>query len=125
MNVKVFNLALGVNKARFFLRNELCECECTLNQSVCSLKQKWNRAECWCECKELDDWGSCKNDFMQNHRTCDCELNKICKVDEYLDIKNCSCENRLFSKLTLECEDEILNAMETIIEDKNVSCEKN
>ena len=62
---------------------------------------------------------------MQNPRTCDCELNKICKVDEYLDIKNCSCENRLFSKLTLECEDEILNAMETIIEDKNVSCEKN
>ena len=62
---------------------------------------------------------------MQNPRTCDCELNKVCKADEYLDIKNCSCENCLFSKLTLECEDEILNAMETIIEDKNVSCEKN
>ena len=30
---------------------------------------------------------------------CDCEYNKACKIDEYLDIKNCSCEKRLIGKL--------------------------
>ena len=46
---------------------------------------------------------------MRNRSTGDCECNKACKIDEYLDIKNCSCERRLISKLVLQCEDEILN----------------
>ena len=49
--------------------------------------QKWNHNECWCECKKLDDWGPCKNDYMRNPRTCDCECNKACKIDEYLNVK--------------------------------------
>ena len=28
--------------------------------------------------------------------TSDCKCNKASKIDEYLDIKNCSCEKRLF-----------------------------
>ena len=44
---------------------------------------------------------------MWNPSTCDCECNKACKIDEYLDIKNCSCEKCLIGKLLLECEDEI------------------
>ena len=44
--------------------------------------------KCRCECKELDDWGSCKNDYMWNPTTCDCEFNKAYKIDEYLDIKS-------------------------------------
>ena len=48
-----------------------------------------------------------------------------CKIDEYLDVKNCFWEKRLFGKLVLECEDEILNTTETWLEDKNLSCEKN
>ena len=39
-----------------------------------------------CECKGLDDYDSSKNDHIYNPRTCDCECNKACKVDEYLDI---------------------------------------
>ena len=27
---------------------------------------------------------------MWNPSMCDCECNKACKIDEYLDIKNCS-----------------------------------
>ena len=61
-----------------------------------------------CECKELDDSGSGKNDCMWNSSTCDCGCNKACKIVEYLDIKNCSSKKGLFGKLVLECEDEIL-----------------
>ena len=36
---------------------------------------------------------------MWNYSMCDCECNKACKIDEYLDIKNCSSEKRLIGKL--------------------------
>ena len=47
---------------------------------------------------------------MWNLSICGCECNKACKIDEYLVIKNCSCEKRLIEKLLLEYEDKILNA---------------
>ena len=50
--------------------------------------------------------------------------NKACKIDEYLDIKNCSCHDRIFGKLVLACKDEILNTTETSIVDKKVTCEE-
>lgn len=43
-----------------------------------------------CECKELNDWISCKDGYMWNRSTCDCQINKVCKIDDYLDIKNFS-----------------------------------
>ena len=49
---------------------------------------------------------------------CDCECCKTCKIDEYLDIKNCSCKKRFFGKLELVCDDEILNTTETSLDDK-------
>ena len=61
---------------------------------------------------------------MWNSSICDFECNKACKIDNYLGIKNCSCEKRLISKLVLECEDEILNATENSIDDKKVTCKK-
>ena len=51
---------------------------------------------------------------------CDCECNKICKNDEYVDMKNRSFVKYLVSKLVLECEDEILNTTETF--NKKVKC---
>ena len=53
-----------------------------------------------------------------NPSTFDCECNKSCKIDEYLDIKNCSCKKQLISKLVLECEDAVLNTTETYPDDK-------
>ena len=35
---------------------------------------------------------------MLNSSKCDCECNKAYKIDEYLNIKNCSCEKRLYGK---------------------------
>ena len=54
-----------------------------------------------------------------NPSTCNCECNKACKPDEYLDIKNCSSEKSLISKLVLECQDEILNTTEILLNHKN------
>ena len=76
------------------MKHQSCERKCGLNKTVCNSKQKWDHNEYWCECKELDDWGSCKNDYMWNPSMCDCEYNKACKSDEYLDIKNYSWEKR-------------------------------
>ena len=49
---------------------------------------------------------------------------EVCKIDEYLDIKNCTCEKRLTGKLLLECEYEVLNTIETLLYDKKVACAK-
>ena len=56
---------------------------------------------------------------------CDSESNKACKIEEYLDTKNCSYEKLLFGKLVLACEDEILNTIETSLDDKKVTCKEN
>ena len=84
----------------------------------CNSKQKWNHDEYQCECTELNDWGSCKNGYIWNPSTCDCECNKACNINDYLDINNCSCEKRLIGKLDLACEDEILNTTETSLDEK-------
>ena len=107
--MKVFKLMWGVNETRRLLQYKLCECKCDLNESVCNSKQKWNYDEFQCECKELDNQSSCKTDYMWNPSTCDCERNKTCKIDEYLDIKNCSWEKHC--KLVLACENEILKVV--------------
>ena len=94
MNVKVFYLMSGVNETRFLVQHESCECKCGLNESVCNSKQKWDYDECRCECKELNNWGFCEKYYMWNLSACDCGCNKGRRIDEYLDIKNCSCEKR-------------------------------
>ena len=43
------------------------------------------------------------------------------KLTNILDIKNYLCKNRLFGKLVLSCEDEILNTTETSLNDKKVN----
>ena len=59
---------------------ESCECKCKLNESVCNSKQKWNHDGCRCECKQLYDSSSYKDDFMCNPSTYDCECNKACEI---------------------------------------------
>ena len=41
------------------------------------MESQWSRNEY----KELNDWGGCKNDYIWNPGTCDCEYNKACKID--------------------------------------------
>ena len=62
---------------------------------------------------------------MWNPSTCNCECNKACKINEYLDIKNYSCEKRLIGKLVLLHGDKILNTTENSLDYKKVTFEKN
>ena len=48
---------------------------------------------------------------MWSSTTCDCECDKKCKIDKYLDTKDCSYKKVLPVKLVLEYEDEILNIL--------------
>ena len=68
---------LRVNETRSLVQHEWYECKCGLSESVCNSKQKWNHDKCGCECKELGDWGSCKDYYMWNPSTCNCECNKV------------------------------------------------
>ena len=51
---------------------------------------------------------------MWNPSACDCECNKACKIEKYIDIKNCLCKKRLIGKLVLECVDKMLNTIKTL-----------
>ena len=63
-------------------------------ENICNSKQKWNHGGCWCVRKELNDRGSCKNDYMWNPSTCNFECNKASEIDEYSNSKNGSCKKR-------------------------------
>ena len=76
-------------------------------EKKCISKQKQNLDECQCECKEIDYSSSSVDDYMWNPSSSDGKV----KLMKYLDIKNCSCEKRLFGKLVTTCEDQILNTM--------------
>ena len=62
---------------------------------------------------------------MWNLSTCHCKDNNACKIDEYLDIKNCSCKKCVIGKLVLAYIDETINITETPLSDEKVTCEKN
>ena len=112
MNIKVSNLMLETNETKFLVQHESCECKCRLNENVCNYKQTWNREECQCENKELNDWIFCKN------VTCETLLHVILSVEKHAElvsiyilkivhVKKCT-----FGKLLLACEAETLNATE-------------
>ena len=46
-------------------------------------------------------------DYMWNPNTSVYECIKACKVDEYLNIKNCLYKKHLFGKLALACEEKL------------------
>ena len=63
MNVKVFNLMSRTNETHQIEWNETGKCNCRLDASVCNKKQRWNKDECRCECKELVDNDICDTGF--------------------------------------------------------------
>ena len=101
--------------------HETCKCEYRLNASVCNNKQRWNDDK-WCECKELIDKGVCDKGYIWNPSNCECECDKSCDFDEYLDYENCKCRKRLIDKLVDECTEtveEVKPAIITLAENEN------
>ena len=44
-----------------------------------------------------------KNYVIWNPSNCECECEKSCGIDQYLDYKNCVCRNSIVDKLVEEC----------------------
>ena len=55
------------------------------------------------ECKELIGKGISDKRFIWNPSNCECQCDKSCDVEEYLDYENCKCRKRLIDKLAEEC----------------------
>ena len=64
LNVKVFNLMSLTNVTRSIKWHETCKCTCRLNEIICNTKQRWNKDQCRCECKELIDKEVCDKGFI-------------------------------------------------------------
>ena len=45
----------------------------------------------------------CDKGFTWNPSNCECECNKSCDVEEYLDFSNCKCRKKLVGKLVEDC----------------------
>ena len=70
-------------------------------------KQRWNEDKCRCDCKEFIDKGVCDKGYCFNSSNCECEYDKSCDIDEYLDYSKCKCRKKLLDKLVEECTENI------------------
>ena len=52
------------NETKSIKLHETCTCICRLNKIICNSKQRWNKDQCRCECKELIDKGVCDKDIF-------------------------------------------------------------
>ena len=104
VNIKVYNFLMRLNETRNVLWHESCKCVCKLNSSECNSKQIWNSHTCKCDCNE-DFAGiiNCTKGYMWNPSTCECQCDMWCKPGQYLDHKNCVCENKLIGRVITEC----------------------
>ena len=82
---------------------------CRLNKIICNNKQRWNKDQCRCECKELIDKGLCDKGYVFNPSNCKCECDKSCNTSQYLDHLGCKCKNKiidLFVEERIEYDDD-------------------
>ena len=103
VNMQVYNFLMRLNETRNVLWHESCKCVCRLNSSVCNNKQIWNGDTCRCDCNE-DFAGvvGCDKGYVWNSSTCECQCDKWCKQGQYLDYKNCICNNKLIGRIIEE-----------------------
>ena len=108
---------MRLNETRNVLCHESCKCVCKLNSSVCNNKQIWNDDTCRCDCNEdFGDIINCDKGYMWNPSTCECQCDKWCKQEQYLDLKNCVCKNKLIGRI-IEESTSVIN--ETMINNKD------
>ena len=49
----------------------------------------------------------CDKGFIWNPSNCECECDKSCDIDEYLEYENCNCRKKIVDKLVYECDENI------------------
>ena len=67
------------------------------------INERWNEGKCRWKCKELTYKEICDKGFNPSN----CQCDKSCHVEEYLDYENCKCRKRLINKLVEECTENI------------------
>ena len=117
VNMQVYNFLMMLNETRNVLWHESCKCMCKLNSSVCNNKQIWNGDTCRCDCNE-DFVGiiNCTKGYKWNPSFCEYQCDTWYKPGQYLDHKNCVCQNKLIGRVIEEC---ISVINETMISDKD------
>ena len=85
LNVKVFNLMSRTNENRSIK----CKRIRRLNGIICNNKQRGNKDQCRCECKELIDKVVCDKGHIFNPSNLKCECDKFCNINQYLDYSDC------------------------------------
>ena len=103
LNVKVFNLMSRSNETRSIKLHETCKRICRLNKIICDNKQKWNKDQYRCECKELIDKGVCDKGYIFNPSNCKCECDKSCNTSQYLDYLDCKCKKKIIDLIVEKC----------------------
>ena len=96
INAKVYNLITRINETKNIVWHETCKCICRLSKEICNSRQVFNEGKCRCECRE--DFISkltCDKGFLWNPSSCSCECDRSCRIEQYLDYKNCVCINKL------------------------------
>ena len=74
-----------------------------LNKIICNNKQRWNKDQSRCECKELIDKGVCGKGYIFNPSNCKCEHDKSCHTSQYLDYLDCKCKKKIIDLIVEEC----------------------
>ena len=93
------------NETRSIKLHETCKCICWLNKIICNNKQRWNKDQCRCGCKELIDKGLCDKRYIFNPSNCECECEcgKSCNNSQYLDYLDCKCKNKIIDLIIEKC----------------------
>ena len=126
INMKVYNFLMRLNETRNVLWHESCKCLYRLNSSVCNSKQIWNSDTCRCYCNE-DFAGiiGCDKGYTWNPSTCECQCDTWCEPGQYLDHKNCVCENKLIGRVIEECtsiiSETMMNNKDNITNDNTIT----
>ena len=103
VNMQVYNFLIRLNETHNVLWHESCKIVCKLNSSIRNNKQIWNSDTCRCDCNEdVTDIISCDKGYTWNPSTCECQCDTWCKPGQYLDHKNCICNNKLIGRLIEE-----------------------
>ena len=106
INIKVYNLMTRLNETKDIVWHETCKCIFRLSKEICNSRQVFNEDKCRCECREdLISKLTCEKRFLWNPSSCSCECDRSCRIDQYLDYKNCVCKNKLpiIDNLVEEC----------------------
>ena len=69
-----------------------CQCICRSDKVISNNKQRWNKDNWGCECKELIDKGERDKGFFLNPSNCDCECDQSCGIGKYLFYSKCKCK---------------------------------